>query len=59
MPMRDVVIGLKDALHESDAEILAFRRKLEERKDLRVFHYANAKNCEFDSSRSERRGRGA
>lgn len=42
MPMRDIVICLKDALHESDAEILAFRRELEEHRDLRVFHYANA-----------------
>jgi hypothetical protein len=41
MPMRDVVICLKDAPHETSAEILAFRRELEERQDLRVFHYAN------------------
>ena len=40
MPMRDVVICLKDAPHESDAEILSFRRELDERGDLRIFHYA-------------------
>jgi hypothetical protein len=41
MPMRDVVICLKAAPHETDAETLAFRRELEERLELRVFHYAN------------------
>ena len=39
MPMRDVVICLKDAPHETAAEILAFRRELEERRDLRVLRY--------------------
>ena len=39
--MRDLVICLKEAPHETNAEILAFRRELEERHDLRVFHYAN------------------
>ncbi len=39
MPMRDVVICLKDAPHETAAEILAFRRELEERGDLRVLRY--------------------
>jgi hypothetical protein len=39
MPMRDIVICLKDAPHETDAEILAFRRELEERQNLRVFRY--------------------
>jgi len=41
MPMRDVVVCLKDAPHETNAEILAFRKELEERKDLRVFRYGN------------------
>ena len=41
MPMRDVVICLKDAPNETNAEILAFRRELEVHQDLRVFHYAN------------------
>ncbi len=40
MPMRDIMICLKDAPHETDAEILGFRRELEERHDLRVFRYA-------------------
>lgn len=40
MPMRDVVICLKDTPNETNAEILAFRRELEEHEDLRVFHYA-------------------
>jgi hypothetical protein len=41
MPMRDVVVCLKDAHSETDAEILAFRRELEERQDLRIFRYAS------------------
>jgi hypothetical protein len=41
MPMREVVVCLKDAPQETNPEILAFRRELEERKDLRVFHYAS------------------
>jgi hypothetical protein len=41
MPMRDVVICLKQAPHESNPEILAFRKELEERTDLRVFHYGS------------------
>jgi hypothetical protein len=40
MPMREVVIYLKDAPNETDAEILGFRRELEERRNLRVFHYS-------------------
>jgi hypothetical protein len=40
MPMRDVVICLKDAPHETSPEIQAFRRELEERHELRVFRYA-------------------
>jgi hypothetical protein len=41
MPMRDVVVCLKDAPHESNPEILAFRKELEERSDLRVLRYAS------------------
>jgi hypothetical protein len=41
MPMRDVVVCLKNAPHETNREILAFRRELEERKDCRVFHYGS------------------
>lgn len=40
MPMRDVVVMLKDAPRETAAEVLAFRQELEERRDLRVFRYA-------------------
>jgi hypothetical protein len=39
MPMRDVAVWIKNAPHETNAEILAFRRELEERQDLGVFHY--------------------
>jgi hypothetical protein len=39
MPMRDLVVGIKDAPNETGAEILAFRKELEERTDLRVFRY--------------------
>jgi hypothetical protein len=42
MPMRAVVVGLKDAPHETNAEILAWRRELEQRSDLLVFRYASA-----------------
>jgi hypothetical protein len=41
MPMRDVVLCLKNAPHETNAEILAFRRELEERRDLRIVRYDN------------------
>jgi len=41
MPMRDVVVCLKNAPHETNPEILAFRRELEECKDLRLFHYGS------------------
>jgi len=40
MPMRDVVLCLKDAPQETNAEILAFRRELEERTDIRPFRYS-------------------
>jgi len=41
MPMRDVVVFLKDAPHETDPEILAFRQELEDRADVRLFRYAS------------------
>ncbi|MGA3371829.1 MAG: hypothetical protein ABSC48_08730 [Terracidiphilus sp.] len=41
MPMRDVVVFLKNAPHETNPEILAFRRELEGRSDLRVLRYAS------------------
>lgn len=42
MPMRDVVVCVKDAPGETNPEILAFRRELEERKDITVFRYTHA-----------------
>jgi len=39
LPMREVIVCLKDAPHESNAEILAFRKELEERQDVIVFRY--------------------
>ena len=42
MPMRELVICLKDAPHETEAEILAFRRELEEREGVRVIRYQSA-----------------
>jgi hypothetical protein len=41
MPMREVVVCLKDAPHETDPEILAFRKELEYRADVRLFRYAS------------------
>jgi hypothetical protein len=40
MPMRDVVVCLKDAPGETNQEILAFRKELEERKDVNLFRYS-------------------
>jgi endo-1,4-beta-D-glucanase Y len=42
MPMREVVVYLKDAPNEPNPEILAFRKELEDRQDLRVFRYRQA-----------------
>lgn len=39
MPMRDVVVCLKSAAGETDREILAFRKELEEEQGTRLFHY--------------------
>jgi hypothetical protein len=41
MPMRDVVVCLKEAPHETDSEILAFRQELQDRQDVRLFRYAS------------------
>ena len=38
-PMQEVAVFLKDAPRETDPEILAFREELEERQDMRVFHF--------------------
>jgi hypothetical protein len=40
MPMRDVVICLKDAPHETNPQILAFRAELEGRQGVRVLRYS-------------------
>jgi hypothetical protein len=42
MPMRDVAVCLKDAPSETNQEILAFRRELEDRKDVNLFRYSRA-----------------
>jgi len=39
LPMREVVVCLKTAPRETDPEILAFRKELEERTDMRVLHF--------------------
>lgn len=44
LPMREVVVFLKDAPGETDPEILAFRKELEERRDARVFSFDNAES---------------
>ena len=41
MPMREVGVCLKDAPHETDPEILAFRQELQDRQDVRLFRYAS------------------
>jgi hypothetical protein len=40
-PMRDGVVFLRDAPGESNAEILAFRRELEEQQLFRVYRYGS------------------
>ena len=39
MPMREVILCLKDAPRETDPEILAFRKELEERTDVRIVRF--------------------
>lgn len=39
MPMRDVVICLKDAPHEIDPQVLAFRAEMEAFQNVRVIRY--------------------
>jgi hypothetical protein len=39
MPMREVVVFLKEAPNEVNPEVLAFRKELEERQDVIVFRY--------------------
>jgi hypothetical protein len=46
MPMRDVVVCLKDAPGETNAEILVFRREFEERKGVTVFSYSRVEQLQ-------------
>jgi hypothetical protein len=46
MPMRDVVVCLKDAPAETNAEVLRFRRDLEEWKDVNVFRYSSVEQLQ-------------
>ena len=39
LPMREAIVFLKDAPRETDPEILAFRKELEGRQDVRVFRF--------------------
>jgi hypothetical protein len=39
-PMRDVVVCLKDAPHETNSQILAFRAELEGLQDVRLLRYS-------------------
>ncbi|HEY3740763.1 MAG TPA: hypothetical protein VGL53_13015 [Bryobacteraceae bacterium] len=39
MPMREVLVFLKDAPRETDPAILAFRKELAELPDVRIFHF--------------------
>lgn len=41
MPMREIVVFMKEAPKETDSQILAFRKELEERQDIRIFHFAD------------------
>jgi len=41
LPMREVIVCLKDAPRETDPEILAFRKELQEQQNVRVFHFDN------------------
>jgi hypothetical protein len=41
LPMREVIVCLKAAPRETDPEILAFRRELEDLANVPIFHYTN------------------
>ncbi len=41
MPMREVIVCLKAAPRETDPEILAFRKELEDLTGVRIFHYTD------------------
>jgi hypothetical protein len=40
MPMRDIVVCLKDAPRETDPQILAFRKELEGFERVRILRYS-------------------
>ncbi len=44
LPMRELIVGLKAAPRETDPEILAFRKELEEQQNVRVFHFDSTEN---------------
>ena len=44
LPMREVIVCLKDAPRETDPEILAFRKELEERQDVQLFRFDKAES---------------
>jgi hypothetical protein len=39
LPMRDIAVCLKNAPHERNPDVLAFRRELEEQTDVRLIRY--------------------
>ncbi len=46
LPMRVVVVCLKSAPRETDERVLAWRRELADRMDLRVIHYDSPEDLE-------------
>lgn len=44
LPMQEVVVFLKAAPRETDPEILAFRKELQEQPGVRVFHFDKIEN---------------
>ena len=46
LPMREIIVCLKDAPRETDPEILAFRKELEEQPNVRVFHFEKVESLE-------------
>jgi hypothetical protein len=44
LPMREAIVCLKDAPHETDPATLAFRKELEDRQDMRVLHFDKSEN---------------
>jgi hypothetical protein len=41
LPMKDVIVFLKDAPRETDPAVLAFRKELAELSDVQVLHFAD------------------